>query len=188
MEWKRLLLNGTRSLHREPLFRPHPFRPYPNPWWGLLSLFPDSNRNIHRPLDWKSRWKGDYRLFMNSSIQVAAVKSSLLVKSSFQPQIIESKWYNTAIFRTKSMTMICQFSWIDPKKAYKSVIKLLCFLIYKCMYLHNVSWNGKLPISFIQGLKKEFGWLDFHFFDRKIKIQKFLFLKTIQVSTKIRYR
>ena len=41
---------------------------------------------------------------------------------------------------------------------------------------------------FIQGLKKEFGWLDFHFFDRKIKIQKFLFLKTIQVSTKIRYR
>ena len=98
MEWKRLLLNGTRSLHREPLFRPHPFRPYPNPWWGLLSLFPDSNRNIHRPFDWKSRWKGDYRLFMNSSIQMVAVKSSLLVKSSFQPQIIESNRYNTAIF------------------------------------------------------------------------------------------
>lgn len=50
MEWKRLLLNGTRSLHHEPLFRPHPFRPYPNPWWGLLSLFPGSNRNIHRLL------------------------------------------------------------------------------------------------------------------------------------------
>ena len=174
MEWKRLLLNGTRSLHREPLFRPHPFRPYPNPWWGLLSLFPDSNRNIHRFFDWKSR--GDYRLFMNSSIQTIAVKSSLLVKSSFQPQIVESKWYNTAIFLTKSMTVIYQFPWIDPKKAYKSVIKLLCFLIYKCMYLHNVSWNGKLPISLIHysRVKKRIWLTRLSFFWSKDKNSKIL--------------
>ena len=39
-----------------------------------------------------------------------------------------------------------------------------------------------------KGYKELKGWLDFSFFDRKIKIQKFFFLKTIQVSTKIRYR
>ena len=103
-------------------------------------------------------------------------KSSLLVKSSFQPQIVESKWYNTAIFLTKSMTVIYQFPWIDPKKAYKSVIKLLCFLIYKCMYLHNVSWNGKLPISLIHysRVKKRIWLTRLSFFWSKDKNSKIL--------------